>query len=491
MIGTRKWIDLLDQQYSFVAKSEDGRHLLLTMRESVKFLETDPQARGYVQEMNRKGELSYRRWFASCEAMRNELSNLESDIRALGARLNNSLQDLTDFPNPNVFENSKHILVKIEESEWYQSWAHLTDDLSMETLHLERLPQTQTGHMISHVLSITRALVKLAGAVDIEQTTAVEFQSQAERLWQQYGSARRRAKNEWISSGKHALDQLKVAVEIMDGEVFVDPDNLKFPKVRRFTSWLPLMVMYAPPELKDDAKYRLNKLDAAPKNFEEELVPLLRWHLDRVFTEMQFLASSRLAHQSVVERYKVRCENYDWKQIKKMIETYAEGETVRSEAAKKKPRYEFEDLLTLHFARYMHDNGYAVHYTPRDGVHEPDLLGYLSSELEPIVIEAKVVGQLYGTEQGERWILDGLRAILAYLQKYQSDHGVTNGYLVVFRIGDETFPMYTFDPIEWVIGGFTIIPRVINLGRINKQGTPVIIELDSFLESYQGSESIE
>ena len=179
----------------------------------------------------------------------------------------------------------------------------------------------------------------------------------------------------------------------------------------------------------------------------------------------------------------MRCENYDWKHIAEMIRSSAERETQETEGTDKRPRYEFEDLLTLRFARYLHDNGFDVHYTPRDGVHEPDLLGDLSDDMAPIVVEAKVVGQTYGTKQGFRWIMEGLRALWAYLQKYYSDYGVTDGYLVVFRMGDETSPMFTFDQPEWVIGQFTIVPKVINIGAINKRQPPTIIRQEDFLQS--------
>lgn len=152
-----------------------------------------------------------------------------------------------------------------------------------------------------------------------------------------------------------------------------------------------------------------------------------------------------------------------------------------AEEAKEHARFEFEELLTLHFARYLHDNGYTVHYTPRDGVHEPDLLGNLSNELEPIVVEAKVVGQRYGKSQSTSWIMKGLRALLAYLEKYYNDYGVKDGYLIVFRLGDEKSPMYIFDEHEWVVGRFTIVPKIINIGQVNKTDPPILIKKEDLL----------
>jgi hypothetical protein len=366
----------------------------------------------------------------------------------------------------------------------------MTDALHLEALHIERPRQTQTGHMISHVLSMTNVLARLAGAVAAEEETTKELQGQAENLWQRYSSAQWRVKNDWMSSGIHALKQLRIAVGIMDGDIFVDPTNYELPRVKSLMPWMVLMIMYAPSaDLKDKFKWWLRQPDAANKDFEEDLEPLIRSHSRQVFAELLFLANSRLAHQVLIERYKMRCENYDWKHIAEMIQGYVEQVNSRAEEEGNQKRYHFEDLLTLHLARYLHDNGYAVHYTPRHGVHEPDLLGRLSNDLEPIVVEAKVVGQPYGTEQGVSWIEEGLRALLAYLQKYHSDYGVTDGYLIVFRMGDETSAMYTFDPPEWIVSGFTIMPKVINVGRINKKDLPVVVRQEDLLRKISYSVS--
>jgi hypothetical protein len=211
--------------------------------------------------------------------------------------------------------------------------------------------------------------------------------------------------------------------------------------------------------------------------------------LQHVFSELQFIANTRLSHQQLIGQYKARCENYEWKDIADTIERYNKKVNQISEEKGSRARYEYEDVLTLHLARYLHDNGYSVHYTPRDGVYEPDLLGKLSNELEPIVVEAKVVGQKYGKEQGVSWIFNGLRALLAYLEKYHNDYGVTDGYLIVFRIGDKTTLTYIFDRSEWAIGQFIIMPVIINLGQINKKDPPVIITQEEFVRQYNNQSS--
>ena len=483
MTSTRKWTDLLKQQYALVADSKGGLGLLLAMRKFVNFLNTDPQARRYVKQMECEWKANHKKWLDSCSVVRAELSELEERIRAVGARLDAVIESPAEIADADAFDRSKHILDKIKEIDWYQSWNTMTDALHLEALHIERPRQTQTGHMISHVWSMTNVLAtRLAGAVAAEEETTKELQTQAEDLWRRYGSAQWKVKNDWMSSGIHALKQLRIAVGIMDGDIFVDPTNYELPRVKSLMPWMVLMIMYAPSaDLKDKFKWWLRQPDAANKDFEEDLEPLIRSHSRQVFAELLFLANSRLAHQVLIERYKMRCENYDWKRIAQMIQGHAE-QVSGAEREGKKNRYHFENLLTLHLARYLHDNGYAVHYTPRHGVHEPDLLGRLSNDLEPIVVEAKVVGQPYGTEQGLPWIEEGLRALLAYLQKYHSDYGVTDGYLIVFRMGDEKSAMYTFDPPEWIVSGFTIVPKVINVGRINKKAPPVIVRQDDFLQ---------
>lgn len=483
MISTRKWTDLLKQQYTLVTDSKDGLDLLLAMRRFVNFLNTDPQARRYVKQMEYEWKASHKKWLDGCSAMHAKLSELEERLGAVGARLDAVIESHAEIADTDAFDRSKHILDKIKEVDWYQSWSTETDDLHLEVLHIERPRQTQTGYMISHVLGITRTLARLAGAVAEEEEIAKELQSQAENLWRQYGSAQWKAKNDWMSSGIQALKQLEIAVEIMDGDIFVDPTNHEPPRIKSLSSWMILMVMYAPSaDLKKKFKWWLNQPDAVNKDFERDLEPFIRSYLHQVFSELLFLANRRLAHQHLIERYKVRCENYDWKQIAEMLQSYAARVDGKAEEAGKQPRYHFEDLLTLHLARYLYDNGYAVHYTPRHGVHEPDLLGKLSNDLEPVVVEAKVVGQLYGTEQGVSWIEKGLRALLAYLQKYHSDYGVMDGYLIVFRMGDEKSAMYTFDPPEWIVSGFTIVPKVINVGKINKKDPPVIVRQEDFLQ---------
>jgi len=482
MISTIQWTDLLKQQYALVAESQGVLDLCLAMRRFVNFLNTNPQSRRYVKQMECEWKASHKKWLYSCSVMRAELSELEERIRDLGAKLDAAIENQAEIADTDAFNRSKHILDKIREPDWYQSWNTLTDDLHLEALHIEPPRQTQTGYMISNVLGMTNGLATLVGVVAVEEETTKELQSQAQDLWRRYGSAQWKAKNDWMSSGIHALKQLGIAVEIMDGEIFIDPKNYE-PRIRSLMPWMVLMVMYAPSaDLKNEFKERLKQSDTANKDFEEGLEPLIRSYSHRVFAELLFLANSRLAHQVLIERYKMRCENYDWKGIAEMIKGYVKQVDSQAEEEGKQKRYHFEDLLTLHLARYLHDNGYAVHYTPRHGVHEPDLLGRLSNDLEPVVVEAKVVGQLCGTEQGVPWIEKGLRALLAYLHKYHSDYGVTDGYLIVFRMGDEKSPMYTFDPPEWIVSGFTIVPKVINVGRINKKDPPVIVRQRDFLQ---------
>jgi hypothetical protein len=210
-------------------------------------------------------------------------------------------------------------LAVIKEADWYQSWAQKTDTLKLELLHIDDPPQTQTGYMVAKVQGVTDQLARLAKVIGLEQETTLELHSNAKRLWRQYDAARRVAKNDWMSSGKHAWQQLRIMVDIMDGSVFADPENLKFAKVRPFLPWMLLMQMYAPPDLRAKAEYWLKQPDATNRDFADDLVPLIRRYSRQIFTELKFLAGSRLAHRHLVETYKVRCENYDWKQIAEMV----------------------------------------------------------------------------------------------------------------------------------------------------------------------------
>ena len=97
---------------------------------------------------------------------------------------------------------------------------------------------------------------------------------------------------------------------------------------------------------------RVNNIEL--EDFETRLAPLVKMYLRQVFEELQAFVTSRLSHQQIVDQYKVRCENYDWKEIKSLIDTH----TLSKKMAGRK-RFEYEDLLTLHFARYLHDNGYS------------------------------------------------------------------------------------------------------------------------------------
>jgi chaperonin cofactor prefoldin len=475
MTNTKRWVDVLRQHYTLVSNSEGGRDLLLAVRKFVAFLDTDPHARRYIKELDYKWDVANKERRNDYRNMRAQLSELEQKIRAVGAELYEATKDLQEIPD--AARRTMHILGKIRENDWYQSGANMRDDLDLEQLHVERPPQTRTGHMVSKVVTLTGVLAKFAEAVGVKQETIAELKRQAEGLWRQYESARRKLQHDWISSGKYALEQLRTVVRIIDGDLFVDPADYKLPSLISLAPWKTLISAYAPSDLRQEITRSLKHIETEHKDFKQDLEPLIRSYLRLIFEELQFLATSRLAHQHLVERYKVRCENYDWKHIAELIKSHAK--LVEEEV---KSRYEFEDLLTLHFARYLHDNGYAVHYTPRDGVHEPDLLGNLRNDLEPIVVEAKVVGQQYGTTQGKSWIFKGLRALLAYLQKYYSDYGITDGYLIVFRVGDEKFPMYMFDRAEWEIGQFTIVPKVINIGKINKTDEPVLIKREDFME---------
>lgn len=483
MNNTRQWITLLNQQYAAVS-DRNGFDLLLAIRKFVRFLETDPQSRRYLEEMDRIWERDYRGWFNECERIQEALLGLQAEIRTIGDRLQSFIEDETySISDQNAFDRSKHILVKIREENWYQSWSNQTDDLNLDLLHCEKPISTRTGYMVSHVRGITNGLIMLTKALGIEQQWAITLNAQANILWRQYDSSRWKLKNDWMTSGKCAWEQLKTVVRIMDREIFIDPDSLTFRRIQPLMPWILLVVMYAPSDLEREAKQWLNQPDTKNTDFEKDVEPLIKLYLQHLFVALQFLANSRLTHQYLVERYKARCENYDWKNISKRVLQSIEEESPMEDETGKRPYYEYEELLTLDLARYLHDNGYAVHYTPRDGVHEPDLLGNLSNELYPIVVEAKVVGQPRGKKQGKSWIMSGLRSLLAYLQKYYNDYGVTDGYLIVFRVGNATSPMYTFDQPEWVIGQFTIIPKVINVAPINKKDQPIIIKKEDFLHS--------
>jgi hypothetical protein len=453
------------------------------MRRFVIFLDADSQARRYVREMEHNWNQAHKKWFDCCHEMRRKLSDLECRARAIGATLDAAIENSIQVLDANAFDSSKHILIRVREPEWYQPWANLTDNLDLDSLHIEGPHQTQTGHMISHVLSIGRTLARLAQAVGMEQQSISELGAETEGLWRQYRSTQWRVKNNWMSSGIHALEQLQIAVRIMDGDIFVDPGYLTRPKIEPLLPWIILMLMYVPDsQEKDQLEWWLQQPETTNKSFEKDLEPLIRSYLHQVYAELRFLATSRLAHQHLVERYKARCENYDWKYLAELIQRHAKRVGKKAKSRQKQPRYEFEDLLTLHFASYLHDNGYAVHYRLRGGVHEPDLLANLANELEPIVVEAKVVSQTYGTARGKQWIIEGLRSLLAYVEKCHSDYGVTNGYLLVFRMGSRTSPKFTFDQPEWVIGQFTIVPKVINIGQINKNSPSVVITREDFLQ---------
>ena len=154
---------------------------------------------------------------------------------------------------------------------------------------------------------------------------------------------------------------------------------------------------------------------------------------------------------------------------------------MKIEKKQKRITYQFEDLLTLHFAHYLYDSGYTVHYKLKVDKQEPDLL--VSSgdlELEPIVVEAKIIGQEHGTPRKRPWILEGFDALHSYLEKFHSDYGVTHGYLVVFRIGDKS-PIYTFNPQEWSVGHFTIVPKLINLGGTGKKAPHKVIRKEDWI----------
>jgi hypothetical protein len=84
MISTRKWTDLLKQQYALVGDSKGGLGLLLAMRKFVNFLNTDPQARRYVKQMECEWKANHKKWLDSCSVLRTALSELEERIRAVG-----------------------------------------------------------------------------------------------------------------------------------------------------------------------------------------------------------------------------------------------------------------------------------------------------------------------------------------------------------------------------------------------------------------------
>jgi hypothetical protein len=41
-----------------------------------------------------------------------------------------------------------------------------------------------------------------------------------------------------------------------------------------------------------------------------------------------------------------------------------------------------------------------------------------------------------------------------------------------------------FDPAEWKVGQFTIVPKIVNIGEINKKDKPIPIKLEDFIKRY-------
>jgi len=277
---SNSWVAILSQQYEAIDKNPPGIDFLLAVRRFVQFLEDNPQARRYTSEMEFRWERSYKEWFRNCESIKKELLRLETKIRDFRDSLAKHINSLESIPSDQEFLQNKHILDKIAERDWFSAWEGLSDDLDLNSLHISKPRQTKTGHMVSSVLSKTRALERFTKALDYKVDTAQGFREQLENLWGLYGVAGWKIKNDWMSSGKHGLDQLRVTVSIMDGEIFVDPSNLKHPKVNFLKPWMLLLAMYAPSSgVKKKCEWYINHDTAAMKNFENDLLPFIQSYL--------------------------------------------------------------------------------------------------------------------------------------------------------------------------------------------------------------------
>jgi|GEM_PF-5093556 len=226
MTDTKQWVVLLGQQYATVS-GKTGINLLLATRRFANFPESDPQSQRYAKEADNIWEMHLRAWLTNCDEIRKELFSLQDAIRKLGSQIQKHIEGSKEIRDQIAFDASVFILEKIREANWYKDWDHLTDDLNLDLLHIERPEQTQTGYMVANVLGVTQTLSRLAEALPAEQESSRGLKQQAERLWRKYGSTQLKIKNDWMSSGKCALEQLRTVVRIMDGEVFIDPEIFK------------------------------------------------------------------------------------------------------------------------------------------------------------------------------------------------------------------------------------------------------------------------
>jgi hypothetical protein len=158
----------------------------------------------------------------------------------------------------------------------------------------------------------------------------------------------------------------------------------------------------------------------------------------------------------VLNRYKTRCVCYD--NVRDLV--IKNNKFIRNR----------EEKLTIHFAKFLFDNGISTNYKLKRGQHEIDIFNPNSKN--PIAIEVKV----YKDSKSKKYLIDGLYQLHAYLNNLSSQWNINDGYFIIFRLGG---PIYEF-PDKIQINKFTLNIILIDVGESSESGSkqpkPIIIK---------------
>lgn len=476
------WLDRLRHEYEIASSYVEGQEIphqggrlinytvgydsLFGSVQFVDFIESDVIASQFVIELQKRKERLVAKWLQNVADFQFELDALDNDIVSFCEKHKVSKFDRTTR-KPKVI-NHEPEWNELQMNDWVESQKQIyiyicTNNMQAKLLGLDRTINTLTQESGQQEYQVRRTEFK-------------ELQATLEGIRDRLNLTYRSICINWLYSGYYALEQLRKVKRVILGEIYYGQSEPVYSIDRIvFPPWHDL-VKYCAPRIFRGKKYisQANKgsVDANSVPIVEQ--QLIQIFLKRVYASIHSLAISQISHQLVVSRYKIRCVHYDRDNILKLLGDYA-----KSVQEKEKTRLEYEKLLTMHFARYLFDNGYPVHVALRSGGFEPDLLG---KNFSPLVVEAKVVGQdgfdteNNPTSKGKKWIVEGARQLHSYLRDLSAEHDVSEGYLVTFRMSQKCSPYFP-DKEKWKLGRFTIYPIFIDLaGTEHKQGAVEIKE---------------
>lgn len=199
---------------------------------------------------------------------------------------------------------------------------------------------------------------------------------------------------------------------------------------------------------------KVNQLVYEPRSLREEErkraleeVESYKAKLSRAYEGLTSRFSASFAADTLVDRYKTRCEWYRKPEMRALAE-------------KAIKRRKAEDEMARDLCAYLFDGGLRVFYKAKLEDLEPDILqAELAPGKTPLLVEAKAYHE--GSSKVREDLRNGIAQCASYLSTLSSSAagGIYEAYYVVYRLSGPLYPL----PPEVRLGPFRVRPKLVDI----------------------------